>query len=79
MIGFSAVLKGGFGSTGRLLNMEINHVDYEAFNDLHDGDTVDNSRRRLANLPFISMRIQIAVYPRLLKQHKNDCEESQLL
>jgi hypothetical protein len=48
VISFGAILDGGFGSTGWLLKVEIIHVDYEACNDLYDGDIFDNSRATLA-------------------------------
>jgi hypothetical protein len=52
------------------IEVEINHIDYEAFNDLHDGDIVDNSGCSLANALYVCLRIQIAVYARLLAQQK---------
>jgi hypothetical protein len=58
------------------IEVEINHIDYEAFNDLYDGDIVDNSGCSLANALFICLRIQIAVYARLLAQQKELVEKS---
>jgi hypothetical protein len=36
MIGSGAAWEGGFGSTGRLLEVGINYIDYEVWNDLYD-------------------------------------------
>jgi hypothetical protein len=33
-------LDGGFGSPGRLQEVGINHIDYETYNDLYNGDIV---------------------------------------
>jgi hypothetical protein len=38
----SATSEGGFGSMGRLQEVDIGHVDYETCNDLYDGDIVDS-------------------------------------
>jgi hypothetical protein len=40
VIGFGATSEGGFGSTGRLQEVSINHIDYETCNDMYDGDIV---------------------------------------
>jgi hypothetical protein len=42
VIGSGATSEGGFGSTGRLQEVGINHIDYETCNNLYDGDIVDS-------------------------------------
>jgi hypothetical protein len=42
VIRYGATSEGGFGSMGRLHEVDINHIDYETYNDLYDGDIVDS-------------------------------------
>jgi neutral trehalase len=37
VIGSGAISEGGFGSPGRLREVDINHIDYVSCNDLYDG------------------------------------------
>jgi trypsin len=34
--------KGGFGSPGRLQEVDMNHIDYVTCKDLYDGDIIDS-------------------------------------
>jgi hypothetical protein len=42
VIGSDDTSKGDFGSTGRLQEFGINHIDYETCNSLYDRDIVDS-------------------------------------
>jgi secreted trypsin-like serine protease len=42
VIGSGATSEGGFGSPGRLQEVDINHIDYVACKDLYDGDIIDS-------------------------------------
>jgi hypothetical protein len=37
-----ATSEGGFGSPGRLQEVDINHIDYVTCSDLYDGDIIDS-------------------------------------
>jgi hypothetical protein len=43
VIGSGATSEGGFGLTGRLQEVGINHIDYEMCNDLYNGGLVDSA------------------------------------
>jgi hypothetical protein len=42
VIGSGATSEGGFGSPGRLQEVDINRIDYETCNDLYAGDIIDS-------------------------------------